>query len=412
MQNAAEKQGFYKTVLTLTLLLGVLFVLWICYTLAQKNDDVPQVAHVVFFASENKTSEILPEETDAEPDIANNIFVVTEEKTLSQATPKTAEKIIAEVEAPAEEIIESETVPDVEKEKTEILFYPSVIDLAQSEEAKTDLKQSDVATNVPAPVVQNLQEASYEEKTESVAQKDDLTPKEETPAKNSAKAYIAIVIDDMGISDKRTREILELNQPLTAAFLTYGKNLQTLLAEAQKSGCEVILHTPMEPKVDANLAPDTLMVAMTDEKVEKGFEDMLQKFETIKIKGINNHMGSRFTENPEKLKVIMRLLRKKGLYFLDSKTTPLSKAETVALNEGVPYVARNIFLDNENKYEYILKQLEKTEKTALKNGYAIAIGHPKTETIKALRDWAQTLQSKDIELAYLSEVVAIKEKNE
>ena len=84
------------------------------------------------------------------------------------------------------------------------------------------------------------------------------------------------------------------------------------------------------------------------------------------------------------------------------KTTPKSQGEKTAAIYGVPSVHRHIFLDNENELEYILRQLEKTEKIAQRNGYAIAIGHPKTQTAKALEVWLETLADKNIELVPLS----------
>jgi len=119
-------------------------------------------------------------------------------------------------------------------------------------------------------------------------------------------------------------------------------------------------------------------------------------------------MGSLFTESAPKLDVIMKILKSKNLFFLDSKTTEYSQAEVVAKMEDVPYIARDIFLDNENDYEKIMAQFRITEAVAEKTGFAVAIGHPKSQTYLALRDWVETLKDKNVKLIHLSDMINLK----
>lgn len=216
---------------------------------------------------------------------------------------------------------------------------------------------------------------------------------------------VAVVIDDMGINQPRTRDIISLQAPLTSSFLTYGKNLAHLAANAKEAGHEIMIHAPMEPKVRANLAPDTLMADMDEDTIRTMFETMLERFENITVSGINNHMGSKFTEDKEKLGVVMNILKQRKMFFLDSKTTASSKGRELAMEDGVDYAARDVFLDNENDYDYIMKQLALTENIARKKGFAVAICHPKSQTYLALKDWLKTLGSKDIRLVHVSEIV-------
>lgn len=216
---------------------------------------------------------------------------------------------------------------------------------------------------------------------------------------------VAVVIDDMGINQPRSKDIISLQAPLTSSFLTYGKNLAQLAAESKAAGHEIMIHAPMEPKVRANLAPDTLMTDMDAATIGNMFENMLNRFEGIAVGGINNHMGSKFTEDKEKLGVVMNILKQHDMFFLDSKTTASSKGEELAMEDNVNYAARDVFLDNENDYDYIMKQLELTEKIAQKKGFAVAICHPKSQTYLALKEWLKTLGSKNIELVHVSEIV-------
>ena len=145
--------------------------------------------------------------------------------------------------------------------------------------------------------------------------------------------------------------------------------------------------------------------AMSDEEIKTNFEQMLKKFPGIK--GVNNHMGSKFTENRQKMSDIMEILHKHDLFFLDSKTTPKSVGKSTAAQYDVDYAHRHVFLDNNNDKSYILQQLKITERIAQKNGYAVAIGHPKSQTYNALKEWLPTVSDKGLKIVHMSEIVKV-----
>ncbi len=219
------------------------------------------------------------------------------------------------------------------------------------------------------------------------------------------KPVVVIVIDDMGISSKRTADINSLQYPLTSAFLTYGKNLEHQIEKSKQAGHEIMLHTPMEPYTNADIAPDVLTTKMDIYELKQNLKNMLSNFK--QIKGINNHMGSKLTEDIDRMTAVMEVLKEQGLFFLDSKTSSKSRAEEAAAKVGIAYAHRHVFLDNNNDKNYILGQLAQVEKLARKNGYAIAIGHPKTQTYAALKEWLPRLAEKGIKLMKLSEAVKI-----
>lgn len=217
------------------------------------------------------------------------------------------------------------------------------------------------------------------------------------------RPVIAVVIDDMGDNVRRTRDISSLRAPITASFLTYPPQLERQVSRSLAAGHEIMVHVPMQPKSNINMTADILTVEMTPQQVNDNFRRMLTKFRNIR--GVNNHMGSRLTEDRPRMAEIMKVLKEQGLFFLDSKTTPHSVGDRVAREYGVGYATRNVFLDNVNELGYILKQLAQTEKIARKNGYAIAIGHPKSQTYEALKQWLPTLEQKQIRLVPLSHIV-------
>ena len=132
---------------------------------------------------------------------------------------------------------------------------------------------------------------------------------------------------------------------------------------------------------------------------------MLKKFKNIR--GINNHMGSQFTEDRGRMTYVMDVLKENNLFFLDSKTSAKSVGRNVAREKRVAYAHRHVFLDNENKVEYVNKQLRLAEKIARRNGYVVAIGHPKSATYQALKEWLPGLSEKNIKLVHMSEIVKV-----
>ncbi|MBR1649101.1 MAG: divergent polysaccharide deacetylase family protein [Alphaproteobacteria bacterium] len=221
---------------------------------------------------------------------------------------------------------------------------------------------------------------------------------------NKGNPKIAIVIDDMGVSPKRTKDIAELAFPLTVSFLTYAQNLPSQIANSQASGQEIMAHLPMEPQVMQNYTSTMLLVKMSDEEILKNLKIMLDAIP--QAKAVNNHMGSRFTEDKHRMDVVMDELAARGLNFLDSQTTPRSQGMNSAREHHVKTAMRDVFLDNLDDFDYITNQLHKVETIAREKGYAIAIGHPKAQTYAALKAWLPGIKEKGLELVPMSNLFA------
>lgn len=222
------------------------------------------------------------------------------------------------------------------------------------------------------------------------------------PDKKPPLPMIAIVIDDMGISASRTKDISSLRYPISASFLTYADNLKAQIANSVASGQEIMAHLPMEPQVMQNFTPTMLTTKMADKEILSALNKML---DTIpEAAAVNNHMGSRFTEDKHRMAVVMKELARRGISFLDSKTTPHSVGPEQARRFGVKLTMRNVFLDNKDDFNYISGQLRQTEEIARSKGYAVAIGHPKAQTYLALKAWLPTVQGKGLRLVHLSEL--------
>jgi polysaccharide deacetylase 2 family uncharacterized protein YibQ len=121
--------------------------------------------------------------------------------------------------------------------------------------------------------------------------------------------------------------------------------------------------------------------------------------------GVNNHMGSKFTENAAGMQIVMEELHKRGLLFIDSMTTGKSVGLAAARQLGVPAASRDIFIDDADDDGQIASQLARAEAQARRSGVAIAIGHPRDRTIAALSQWLPTLADKGITLVPVTQVV-------
>lgn len=342
---------------------------------------------------------------------SNTDFLYEEEKVENQAAAEDVMPLAAVAEEP------EETSPAAD------LFYQKLAELEKEEtqpeetsETEEELRDEMLAKiyeeELPTDVIVDDEPLSPEQLADGYHI---FTEHKDVKSLNIIPAYkpayfgeipvVAVVIDDMGISKKRTADIISLQAPLTASFLTYGKELDNQVKNAREAGLEIMVHTPMEPHSKADLAPDTLTTRMDTEEIKSGLKIMLDKFHNVK--GINNHMGSKLTEDFERMNAVMEVLSERDLFFLDSKTTAFSVAKKAAKQNLVSYATRHVFLDNENKADYILKQLAIAERIARRNGYAVAIGHPKTGTYQALKQWLPTLEEKKIKLVPMSEIVKV-----
>lgn len=218
---------------------------------------------------------------------------------------------------------------------------------------------------------------------------------------------IAIIIDDLGVDQKRSAEAIALPGPMTMSFLPYGYHLKKFVETAHKDGHEIMVHMPMEPSnPDVNPGPNALLTELPANELQKRVMWNLNQFSGYV--GVNNHMGSLFTANTDDMRLVLEMLKSRGLLFVDSYTGHDTQGYRVAEEIGMPYAIRDIFLDHKQTDEFVETQLAKTEALARKKGFAIAIGHPHDVTIKALSKWIPTLQAKGISLVPVSAIISMK----
>lgn len=222
------------------------------------------------------------------------------------------------------------------------------------------------------------------------------------PAKITGK--IAIVLDDWGYNKKNFAMLSELNQPVTIAILPNLPYSRVIAEEAKAGRIETILHLPLEAHDSSKgREKDTIYVSMVSKEVLAKLNSMFDNLPYIK--GVSNHMGSKATEDKKLMKILFSEFKKRNLYFLDSVVTPNSICRQIASETGARFAERSVFLDNENKVEYITGQLRHAIALAKERRMIVAIGHDRPVTIKTIKDMAPEFKREGIKLVYLSEVV-------
>lgn len=223
-------------------------------------------------------------------------------------------------------------------------------------------------------------------------------------AADPGRPVLAIVIDDMGLDRPRALQTIALKGPLTLSFMTYAGNLPDLVKQAHDRGHEVMAHLPMEPvNPKENPGRGALLSRMDENAIRRTIAEDLDSWSGYV--GINNHMGSKFTADRTRMAVVMEELKARGLMWLDSRTINDSAGPGAARALGVPFITRDIFLDNVETLDAVRVQLELAKATARNHGTAVAIGHPHDTTITALKEWLPRLGEAGVQLVPATEIL-------
>jgi polysaccharide deacetylase 2 family uncharacterized protein YibQ len=219
------------------------------------------------------------------------------------------------------------------------------------------------------------------------------------------RGRIAIVIDDLGQDKRVAMDLLDLEVPLSFSVFPFAPYSREIATEASKKGRDVLLHLPMEPKGYPRQDPGMgrLLTTMGEKQLLAQLDKDLSA--VPHAKGVNNHMGSKFTEDSELMRLVLGAIKSKGLFFLDSRTTPETIGFKVAREIGLKTGERNVFLDNERDVSKIRARISELIDLSRKNGGAIGIGHPHPETYQAIREILPSLRENGVELVPVSSLL-------
>lgn len=210
-------------------------------------------------------------------------------------------------------------------------------------------------------------------------------PKESEPARNLPR--FALVIDDLGyIQPELVTRLCSLPIAFSVAVLPYQEHTRESADIAHRLGKEVMLHLPMEPVgypgPGRDPGPNAILYNLPEPEVRRRVR--LAMDDIPHRTGVNNHMGSRITPDRTRMGWVLKEVKARKYFFVDSRTEKDSVAFDVAGELGIPTVQRRVFLDDDKAFPEMEKQWDRALKLAEKDGSVLIIGHIYPETVEAL----------------------------
>ena len=227
-----------------------------------------------------------------------------------------------------------------------------------------------------------------------------LPPRDQRPK-------VAIVIDDLGYAKGGiTREIIDLDIPLTVSILPTLRYSRDVLDLARGKQRCVLLHLPMESEKRRRFDVEPITVGMNDQEIDMTVRRYVASLPGVD--GVNNHQGSLATADPRVMSAVMGALKGSDLFFLDSLTSPKSVAYNAAIQTGLHAAQNYLFLDDATeRRDDVADRLRELVRMARVHGAAIGIGHPHPWTLEALRDNLEYLDTAGVELVTVCELVRV-----
>ncbi len=219
------------------------------------------------------------------------------------------------------------------------------------------------------------------------------------------KGKIAIIIDDFGYNyNQVTRGFLELDTKFTYAIIPGHDYSQQFATEAAEQGHEIMIHMPMESMNQLSGEEGYILETdMTSTEIERRVRMAIEHIP--QARGMNNHQGSKATQDDRLMTIVATILKQYKKYFIDSRTTAETVAETKMKAIGVQVSQRNIFLDNDSDPAMIRAQINKMADLAARRGQAVGIGHGRRSTLEVLVAEIPRLEAEGFQFVHASRIV-------
>lgn len=221
----------------------------------------------------------------------------------------------------------------------------------------------------------------------------DFRPEEE---RKSEKPQIALIFDDLGGSLQDIKDVHSLGIPLTVAVLPDLKFSKNISHIADRCGFSVLVHLPMEPQQDTPAFVKERDNFIRSNQPVREVDRLLRRYlnSSRVAVGVNNHMGSRATEDKKLMRLIMQRLKEKGMVFIDSHTSERSCCCEVASQVKVLCAENSGFLDSVDELSAVNDKISRLAGLAETRGKIVVIAHPKHNTFSALRRRLPALKNK------------------
>ena len=272
------------------------------------------------------------------------------------------------------------------------LFVVVLLIVLKKQQDHMEKLEDDVAIQADKPI--NLEDTTTTEVLDKPMQK-----------KIPMRGIIAIIIDDFGYrNDHISNGFLELPAKLTYAIIPGHDHSQLFSKKAYDAGYEIIVHLPME-NIGKTYGEEeyVLMSYFQDDEIKSRINNAFDNLpEAI---GLNNHQGSRGTADSRVMTLLAGVIKDKKKFFIDSRTTSNSVANSTMRRYNVPTNQRDVFLDNDLDEEKIKIQLYKLADVSERKGIAIGIGHVKPQTLNVLKNEIPILKQKGFRFEFVSRLV-------
>ncbi|WP_182521753.1 divergent polysaccharide deacetylase family protein [Ochrobactrum sp. RH2CCR150] len=225
-------------------------------------------------------------------------------------------------------------------------------------------------------------------------------------------ARIALIIGGLGLSQTGSMEAVEkLPSEVTLAFAPQGNSLQRWMQAARQNGHELLLQLPMEPFDYPRINPGRNTLTVDDGAAKNQTSLLWALSRMTNYAGVMNYMGARFTGEADAFAPVLGEIGRRGLYYLDDGTSARSQADQIAQKDAVPYAAADVLIDASQDRSAVLDRLNELERIARANGSAIGTGSAFGVTVDAVRDWANEVKKRGIEIVPVSALVRDPERN-
>lgn len=248
------------------------------------------------------------------------------------------------------------------------------------------------------PISSEVKDYKHNIISEDVKQEIQINKDKQKIINNTGKPKIAIIIDDVA-SKTQLDEILNIDLKLTPSIFPISSKNKKMIAAVNKLDFFMV-HLPLEAKQYRD-GLDTIKISDSKIRIENKIKDIKDVFPNVKY--INNHTGSKFTEDKKSMEILLEILNKYNIDFLDSRTTPNSALGKISKNINKEFLYRDIFVDNNLSQSSLNAQLKNGVKLAESKGYAILIAHPHKETLEAIKN-AKNNILKSVDIVYINEL--------
>ncbi len=223
-------------------------------------------------------------------------------------------------------------------------------------------------------------------------------------ARPAVSPRVAIILDDWGNNYSLLKDAVAIGRPVTLSILPNLKQTQKIAEKAFENGLGVMIHMPMEPKNRSEpLEPHTILTTSSEREIRGYLDEAI--LGVPHAEGMNNHMGSAATSDARVMRIVLKYLRERGLFFVDSQVVPKTVCRPIAKEMGLPFTKRDVFIDNEPNSEAIKRQLLEAKKIALAKGKVVIIGHDKRVTLKVIREMVPEFEKDGVRFVLVKDIL-------